>query len=122
MRVTPNLDEYLELLNCLNEHIHLIDLYIIDNLDNRIDGSQLKQLTANQKDLVNLTLEYKEEGESNVDGFYKVDANAGISFLESHNKMKQLNFINFSEPWIADLQKQWCSRVIDNGIVFFKGN
>lgn len=99
----------------LNDHNHLRQLHLKQFL---LHGSQLLELTADLKDLVEVTLEYV----NNVTGVGQFDANAIMEFLSTHDKVKQLNLFDFPKDWTDELQEQlkheWSTRISNNGISF----
>lgn len=112
-------ERFEEYLAFLNKHNHLIHLYLMGY---KMDDSQFKQLTANMKDLVKLTLEH----ENNFYEIQKLSINAVLEFLRSHDKVKQLNVINFSDNWKSELQerlkRRWSTTITDNGLFFKRNN
>lgn len=104
-----------ELLVFLNNHKHLSHLHLTVY---ELDDLQFKQLTANLKDLVKVTLEY----EFNAFGIQKFRTNAVVEFLRRQANVWQLKVTYFPKSWITDLQEQlkheWNIRSIDNGVSF----
>lgn len=105
-------DEY---QSFLNEHRHLNRLHMKGYFK---DGPQFQQLTANLRDLLEVTLEYP----CYVDFFRDLNSNTIVEFLRSHDHVNQLNVIDFSIEWKTklqeELQHEWSSRIIENGLSF----
>lgn len=104
-----------EYIAFLNEHSHLSELHLTGLY---MDDLQFQQLTENLKDLVELTLEY----ERHPFGRQKLGPTAIVEFLRSHDKVKQLNAINFANRSIDELQNQlkheWNIKINENDVCF----
>lgn len=108
-------ERFADYLTFLNEHSHLRELHVTGLY---MDGSQFQQLTENLNDLVEVTLEYKYPSF----GIQKLSPTAIAEFLRSHDKVKQLNAINFSNASINELQNRlkhkWNRKVNVNDVYF----
>lgn len=102
-------------LNFFNEHKHLIHLSIIhfDFKDSDFNG-----LTANLRDLVELTVQHSKYKPAML----PLNSQVILEFLRSHPNVKQLNVIDYPENWNVELQKQlndeWNMQVNDAGTSF----
>lgn len=96
--------------------IHLSSLHL---LHHSIHGSEFRQLTAAQKDLVELTLELSYSREM-VRG--SLSDEKILQFPRSHANVEQLNFINYPKSMKIELQNQlrhdWNIRINGKGLFF----
>lgn len=96
----------------LNRHNHLKHLYIHTY---EMDDIQFQKLTANLTDLEKLSLEHHSYGREPRSLSFNIIA----EFLESHDKMKQLNVINFPKHFEDELQERlkhgWNVKIIVAG-------
>lgn len=105
-------DDYLDFFN---EHNHLSQLHLTMF---KLDDSHFQQLTANLTHLIELTLEYGK----NSHQYRTLSSNIVVEFVKSHDKVNQLNVINFTKYCEAELQEQlngeWNTRINGDGLTF----
>ena len=109
-------ERFAEWFHFLNEHNHLRYLYFKHF---NMDDQQFQQLTANLTNLVEISLEYRTEL---IHRNQALSSNVIVEFLRSHNKVEQLNVINFPEHCEDELQEQlehgWNTRIVSGGLHF----
>lgn len=107
-------DDYLQFFN---EHNHLRHLHL-KIYETEMNDSQFEQLTANLTDLVEMKLEYANKNDQNQ----ALSTEIVMKFLRSHDKVNQLNFMNFPKHSEAKLQERlkegWDTRINSHGLSF----
>lgn len=83
-----------------------------------------RQITADQKDLLELTLEHRRN--EYVVPVQALNTAIIVEVLRSHGNLKQLHVINFPENQNSELQEQlendWNIRINDLGVSFERKN
>ena len=106
------IDKYLDFLN---EHNHLRHLHLTIS---EMSDTKFLFLTANLTNLVEMTVEY---GFDMIQG-QALSSNVIVEFLRIHDKLNQLNLINFPPHCEFELEAQlkgeWDLRLTDAGLSF----
>lgn len=101
-----------EYINFLNEHNNLSRLHVEMN-EFEMQDRQFQQLTANLRNLVEVTLQQKDEKET-------LSSAIITEFLRSHENVNRFNLINFSKRCQEELQGQlsseWSVKIVDSGL------
>lgn len=112
VRIEGNSVHFSRYLEFFNTHYKLSHLHMKLEF---LDDSEFQQLTANLKDLVELTLEcpyYR-------DGIETLNPNAIVDFVGERDKLMKINVINFANRWNNELEQQlgheWSTRMFEMG-------
>lgn len=113
--VTIAMNHLNEWHNFLNEHSHLTRAHLrFYNINN----AQFQRFTANLENVEEITLDHR------TDRFetQNVKSTAIAAFLRSHDKIQQINVINFPDytgrALKAQLNRDWDSTIIRHGLAF----